>query len=275
MPVLSRAPLLPRAYEWTRAPQAERTESYFYHAIDDGWLHQPWLKDGGKRPGAGYPSYPEWLKRSLAQARECKKRGVARPWPDCDTWGLFVSFYAEQLRQWLRYFRAEQFIVIPFGRYLGDNRRVMADLAQRLGMDLTPGPTSPVSANTRKTRKRQVDIAMTSALHKFFVKPNNDLTMFIREKHLHVSPDGSIPPQVSFFDLARRKGRRQSGHGRALREVLLRYMQAARAGASSVQENTTSGLSPSSMVAPASPASRIQLHRAAGGGHHADALSLR
>lgn len=144
-------------------------------------------------------AYHEWAKRSLSQAQGCEVAGVSRLWPECDTWGLFVSFYAEQLRHWLRFFRPEQFIVIPMTRYLSDNRRVMADLARQLGLVLTGGPTAPVSANKRTAEKHKLDGVTTEGLRAFFQSHNKDLTDLLRRERVHVSPDGRVPEGDRFF----------------------------------------------------------------------------
>lgn len=139
-----------------------RTLSYFYHALSEGWLDvegcsdccDSWWVESSCTDCVGYMSsaccteklsfsermatcnttFGHWVDTQLDRAADCTAAGK-QLWPDCGDSGLFASIYVYQIENFLKYYPVDQFSIIPFDEYTNDPMVAINGLANAIGAE--------------------------------------------------------------------------------------------------------------------------------------------
>uniref|UniRef100_A0A7S2CUA2 Sulfotransferase domain-containing protein n=1 Tax=Octactis speculum TaxID=3111310 RepID=A0A7S2CUA2_9STRA len=188
-----------------------RTLSYFYHALDEGWLDVTscddccaswWVESSCNCTEWGYDNkycctekltesermatcnttFDHWVDTQLDRAATCVTKGK-QLWPDCGDAGLFASLYVYQIENFLEYFRSSQFSIIPFDMYTNDAAKAVAALANVTGMryDHTTfdaedvNTNANVAANTNVSSTKEKMLPETAQKLIDFFEPYNAL----------------------------------------------------------------------------------------------------
>lgn len=182
-----------------------RTLSYFYHALDEGWLDVTdcddccdswWISSSCNCSAWGYQNkycctekltfeqrmatcnttFDHWVDVQLDRADACVKKGT-QLWPDCGDAGLFASLYVYQIENFLSYFHANQFSIIPFDLYINDADTAVAALANISGNAYEKMTFTAEDVNTASEQGRAYTDMLPETHQKLvaFFEPYNQL----------------------------------------------------------------------------------------------------
>ena len=115
----------------------------------------------------GEKTFEQWVDEQLEACAACR---LARPdaplWPDCDPKtddnanALVTGLYVQQLRHWLRYFAAEQFLIVPYAGFVAHPSEAVRAIVGKAGIEFKQ--TWEPSAMKRKNAKTPGDQTPTS-----------------------------------------------------------------------------------------------------------------
>jgi len=199
-----------------------RTQSYFYHALDEGWLDVTdcddccaswWVASSCNCTAYGYQNkycctekltfaermatcnttFDHWVETQLDRADDCVSKGK-QLWPDCGDSGLFASLYVYQIQNFLDSFHTSQFTIIPSNLYYNHADIAVAALANITGAKYEHGDFTAEDVNTATGTGRSYS-EMSPDIHQklvdFFEPYNTALYELIAEKGIQVVGDDS------------------------------------------------------------------------------------
>lgn len=204
-----------------------RTFSYFYHALNEGWLDVVgcddccdgwWVPsscdcDDGEPEGASCcteklteaeryatcnTTFDHWVDTQLDRANDCLAKTSflnheKTLWPDCGDSGLFASLYVYQLENFVQFFRNSQMKIIPFDLYTADPNRAVTHIAQWAGAWGYQNYTYNAEDVNTATGQQRFEVSMSpdteAKLVEFFEPYNRMLYEFIRMKGIEVAGD--------------------------------------------------------------------------------------
>jgi len=194
-----------------------RTLSYFYHALDEGWLDVTdcddccdswWISDSCNCSEWGYQNkycctekltfeqrmatcnttFDHWVDVQLDRVDTCLSKGL-QLWPDCGDAGLFASLYVYQIENFLAHFHANQFTIIPFELYTNDADTAVGALANISGNAYEKMSFTAEDVNTASEQGRSYSNMLPETNEKLitFFEPYNQLLYeFVEKMNLRV-----------------------------------------------------------------------------------------
>ena len=199
-----------------------RTISYFYHALDEGWLDVEgcsdccgswWVDSSCSCEEYGYDNkyccteklsfaermatcnvtFDHWVDTQLARADTCLKEGK-QMWPDCGDSGIFGSLYVYQIQNFLQYWDPSQFSVIPFNLYTGHADQAIQAVADSVDASYMEYEFTAEDVNTAGNHGRSYNSMLPSTAHKLeaFFSPYNQLLYdYLKEQNIDIAGDNT------------------------------------------------------------------------------------
>jgi len=197
-----------------------RTLSYFYHALDEGWLDVEgcsdccgswWVDSSCSCEEYGYDNkyccteklsfaermatcnvtFDHWVDTQLERAVKCQTDGT-QMWPDCGDSGIFGSLYVYQVMNFMEYFKPSQYSVIPFELYTNNAEVAIEAIANVSGAEYMHMEFEAEDVNTASNHGRSYDSMLTSTekkLVEFFDPYNQMLYEYLADQGITVFGD--------------------------------------------------------------------------------------
>ena len=146
----------------------------------------------------GEKTFEQWVDEQLEACAACR---LARPdaplWPDCDPKtddnanALVTGLYVQQLRHWLRYFAAEQFLIVPYAGFVAHPSEAVRAIVGKAGIEFkqTWEPSAMKRKNAKTPGDQTLDLALRAKIDDFFAPYNAELRAFLKRHDFEIAPD--------------------------------------------------------------------------------------